>query len=120
MIGGSLPILFEHRDLLAAILQELRTARTIPSTGIALRQRAVEQGVDYILSEPRMTGVHVSMNNAATLGAALLSVQLQSSYYVDYSLVLCAAVLSTIPLLALFVLTGRQLVAGIMPGAVKG
>jgi cellobiose transport system permease protein len=46
--------------------------------------------------------------------------QLQSSYYVDYSLVLCAAVLSTIPLLALFVLTGRQLVAGIMQGAVKG
>ncbi len=46
--------------------------------------------------------------------------QLQSGYYVDYSLVLCAAVLSTIPLLVLFVLTGRQLVAGIMQGAVKG
>lgn len=46
--------------------------------------------------------------------------QLQSGYYVDYSLVLCGAVLSTIPLLVLFVLTGRQLVAGIMQGAVKG
>ena len=46
--------------------------------------------------------------------------QLQSGYYVDYSLVLCGAVLSTIPLLILFVVTGRQLVAGIMQGAVKG
>ncbi|WP_127479674.1 carbohydrate ABC transporter permease [Nocardioides pantholopis] len=46
--------------------------------------------------------------------------QLQSGYYVDYSLVLAGAVLSTIPLLVLFVLTGRQLVAGIMQGAVKG
>ncbi|MFP5254174.1 MAG: carbohydrate ABC transporter permease, partial [Actinomycetes bacterium] len=46
--------------------------------------------------------------------------QLQSGYYVDYSLVLAGATLSTIPLLVLFVLTGRQMVAGIMQGAVKG
>lgn len=46
--------------------------------------------------------------------------QLQSGYYVDYSLVLCGAVLSTLPLLVLFILSGRQLVAGIMQGAVKG
>ena len=45
--------------------------------------------------------------------------QLQSGYYVDYSLVLAGATLSTIPLLVLFVLAGRQLVAGIMQGAVK-
>ena len=45
--------------------------------------------------------------------------QLQSGYYVDYSLVLAGASLSTIPLLALFVIAGRQLVAGIMQGAVK-
>ena len=45
--------------------------------------------------------------------------QLQSGYYVDYSLVLAGASLSTIPLLILFVLAGRQLVAGIMQGAVK-
>ena len=38
---------------------------------------------------------------------------------VHNNLVLAAAVLSTIPLLAPFVLTGRQLVAGIMQGAVK-
>jgi cellobiose transport system permease protein len=46
--------------------------------------------------------------------------QLQSGYYVDYSLVLAGATLSTVPLLILFVLTGRQMVAGIMQGAVKG
>lgn len=38
----------------------------------------------------------------------------------DYALVLCGTGLATIPLLLLFVLSGRQLVAGIMQGAVKG
>lgn len=46
--------------------------------------------------------------------------QLQSAKYVDYSIVLAGAVLATIPLLVLFVLAGRQLVSGIMAGAVKG
>ena len=46
--------------------------------------------------------------------------QLQSGYYVDYSIVLTGAILSTIPLLVLFVVAGRQLIAGIMQGAVKG
>ena len=36
------------------------------------------------------------------------------------TLVLAGATLSTVPLLVLFVLTGRQMVAGIMQGAVKG
>jgi cellobiose transport system permease protein len=38
----------------------------------------------------------------------------------DYALVLAGAGMATIPLLLLFVLSGRQLVAGIMQGAVKG
>jgi len=46
--------------------------------------------------------------------------QLQSGYYVDYSIVLAGAILATIPLLVLFVIAGRQLIAGIMAGAVKG
>lgn len=46
--------------------------------------------------------------------------QLQSGYYVDYSIVLTGAVLSTIPLLLLFVVAGKQLISGIMQGAVKG
>lgn len=46
--------------------------------------------------------------------------QLQSGYYIDYSIVLAGAVLATIPLLLLFIAAGRQLVSGIMSGAVKG
>jgi cellobiose transport system permease protein len=46
--------------------------------------------------------------------------QLQSGFYVDYSIVLTGAVLATIPLLVLFVIAGRQLISGIMQGAVKG
>ncbi|MEY2848019.1 MAG: hypothetical protein RI885_684 [Actinomycetota bacterium] len=45
---------------------------------------------------------------------------LQSNYFVDYSVVLAGVILSTIPLLILFLLAGRQLVSGIMQGAVKG
>ncbi len=46
--------------------------------------------------------------------------QLQSGYYVDYSVVLAGAVLASLPLLVLFVVAGRQLIGGIMQGAVKG
>jgi cellobiose transport system permease protein len=45
--------------------------------------------------------------------------QLQAAHFVDYSLVLAGACLATIPLLVLFAVAGRQLVAGIMQGAVK-
>jgi cellobiose transport system permease protein len=53
-----------------------------------------------------------------TLQVALA--QLQSARYVDYTIVLAGAVLATIPLLVLFVAAGRQLIAGIMQGAIKG
>jgi cellobiose transport system permease protein len=46
--------------------------------------------------------------------------RLQSGYYVDYSLVLAGTTLATIPILLVFLLLGRQIVAGIMQGAVKG
>jgi cellobiose transport system permease protein len=45
---------------------------------------------------------------------------LQANYFVDYSIVLAGALLATLPLVILFVFAGRQLVAGIMQGAVKG
>ena len=45
---------------------------------------------------------------------------LQANYFVDYSIVLAGALLATIPLLLLFIFTGKQLVAGVMQGAVKG
>ncbi|MFF0904567.1 UNVERIFIED_CONTAM: carbohydrate ABC transporter permease [Kocuria sp. CPCC 205316] len=46
--------------------------------------------------------------------------QLQSARYVDYSIVLAGAVMATLPLLVLFAVAGRQLISGIMQGAVKG
>lgn len=45
---------------------------------------------------------------------------LQSNYFIDYSIVLAGVLLSTIPLIILFVFAGKQLVSGIMQGAVKG
>jgi cellobiose transport system permease protein len=45
---------------------------------------------------------------------------LAAGYYQDYSLVLAGTALATLPILALFALFGRQLIGGIMEGAVKG
>lgn len=45
---------------------------------------------------------------------------LQASYFKDYSLIMAGVVVATVPLLVLFVIAGRQLVSGIMQGAVKG
>jgi cellobiose transport system permease protein len=45
---------------------------------------------------------------------------LQGGYVKDYSLVLSGALISTLPILAVFALMGRQILGGIMQGAVKG
>ncbi len=45
---------------------------------------------------------------------------LQASYFKDYSLILAGVTLSTIPLIIVFAVAGKQLVSGIMQGAVKG
>ena len=45
---------------------------------------------------------------------------LQASYFKDLSLIMTGVVLATVPLLLLFAVAGRQLVSGIMQGAVKG
>lgn len=45
---------------------------------------------------------------------------LQSTYFKDMSLIMAGVLISAIPLLLLFVVAGRQFVAGIMQGAIKG
>ena len=45
---------------------------------------------------------------------------LQGGYVQDYSLVLAGALISTLPMLIVFALMGRQILGGIMQGAVKG
>jgi cellobiose transport system permease protein len=57
-------------------------------------------------------------SEATTLPVALAT--LSNNYFNDYSLILAGVLLSIIPLLLLFLLVGRQLVKGIMEGAVKG
>ncbi|MFJ3106701.1 carbohydrate ABC transporter permease [Streptomyces sp. NPDC086835] len=46
--------------------------------------------------------------------------QLSAGYIRDQSLIMAGALLGTLPLLAMFVVFGRQIVGGIMQGAVKG
>ncbi|MGK5498442.1 carbohydrate ABC transporter permease [Streptomyces sp. URMC 125] len=46
--------------------------------------------------------------------------QLSAGYIRDQSVIMAGALLGTLPLLAMFVVFGRQIVGGIMQGAVKG
>jgi cellobiose transport system permease protein len=45
---------------------------------------------------------------------------LQSGYVQDYSLVFAGTLVSILPLIAIFLVLGRQIIGGIMKGAVKG
>ncbi|MER5948465.1 carbohydrate ABC transporter permease [Streptomyces sp. NPDC001904] len=45
--------------------------------------------------------------------------QLSTSYYTDYSLMFTGALVAIVPLLVVFVISGRQIIGGIMEGAVK-
>lgn len=50
-----------------------------------------------------------------------VSIQLlQASYFKDYSLILAGVTIAALPLIVVFMFAGRQLVAGVMAGAVKG
>ncbi|MDX3095429.1 carbohydrate ABC transporter permease [Streptomyces sp. ME01-24h] len=46
--------------------------------------------------------------------------QLSASYTPDQSIVMAGALISTVPLLLVFIIFGKQIVGGIMAGAVKG
>jgi cellobiose transport system permease protein len=45
---------------------------------------------------------------------------LQATYFKDMALIMAGVTLATIPLIVLFIVAGKQLVSGIMAGAVKG
>jgi cellobiose transport system permease protein len=50
-----------------------------------------------------------------------VSIQLlQASYFKDFSLILAGVTIAALPLIVVFIFAGRQLVAGVMAGAVKG
>jgi cellobiose transport system permease protein len=54
-----------------------------------------------------------------TVQVALRQIERQA-YAIDYGVAMAGSLLATLPLLLLFVLLGRQIVSGIMEGAVKG
>jgi cellobiose transport system permease protein len=73
----------------------------------------------FIMSWTNFFWPFIALNQSnPTLPVALAT--LQANYFVDYSIVLAGALLATVPLLMLFIFAGRQLVEGIMRGAVKG
>jgi cellobiose transport system permease protein len=73
----------------------------------------------FIMSWTNFFWPFIALNQSnPTLPVALAT--LQANYFVDYSIVLAGALLATVPLLTLFLFAGRQLVEGIMRGAVKG
>jgi len=57
-------------------------------------------------------------NDSPTVQVALSA--LASGYYTDYSLMLAGASLAVLPVVAIFILLARQIVGGIMQGALKG
>lgn len=57
-------------------------------------------------------------NDSSTLPVALST--LANNYFDDYSLIFSGIIVAIFPLFVLFLVTGRQLVRGIMEGAVKG
>jgi hypothetical protein len=61
-------------DLLRKILKQLEVTRTIPSTAIRLRERAVDDAVEYILGDRRFDSMQVALHNIDTLQAALKQV----------------------------------------------
>lgn len=73
----------------------------------------------FIMSWTNFFWPFIALNQTnPTLPVALAT--LQANYFVDYSIVLAGALLATVPLLLLFIFAGRQLVEGIMRGAIKG
>jgi cellobiose transport system permease protein len=63
----------------------------------------------YIVLNARNPTVQVAISDIATV-----------AYVPDYSLILTACFVSILPLLGVFLLLGRQIIGGIMQGAIKG
>ncbi|MDG2497470.1 MAG: carbohydrate ABC transporter permease [Aquiluna sp.] len=62
----------------------------------------------------------LSLNSPENFTVQVAVRQLRSAYFVDYSIQMTGAFLATVPLLILFALVARRMVAGVMAGAIKG
>jgi hypothetical protein len=63
-------------ELLQRILKQLEVTRTIPSTPLKLRERAVDAAVDYILADRRFDDVQVATGNIEAMRIGLRAAQL--------------------------------------------
>lgn len=62
----------------------------------------------------------LSLNSPDNFTVQVAVRQLRSAYFIDYSVQMTGAFLATVPLLILFALVARRMVAGVMAGALKG
>ena len=62
----------------------------------------------------------LSLNSPENFTVQVAVRQLRSAYFIDYSLQMTGAFLATVPLLIIFALVARRMVAGVMAGAIKG
>ena len=74
----------------------------------------------FIASWTNFFWPYITLGNSENKTLPVALQVLSANYFVDFSIVMTGVLLSTIPLILLFIVAGKQLVAGIMQGAVKG
>lgn len=74
----------------------------------------------FIASWTNFFWPYVSLGNSQNKTLPVALQVLSANYFIDYSIVMTGVFLSTVPLIILFIVAGKQLVSGIMQGAVKG
>ena len=73
-----------------------------------------------VSSHPHSAAVFTpAVSSAAVSSAALSRLSSGTAYYQDQALVMAGTLMATLPLIVVVVIFGRQLISGIMDGAVK-
>jgi cellobiose transport system permease protein len=83
----------------------------LPATGVLALLTFMAQWNDYFWPKAVLT------DDNPTLQVSLAHISY--GYYTDYSMVFAATAVGTIPLVLVFIVFGRQIISGIMEGAVK-
>jgi cellobiose transport system permease protein len=83
----------------------------LPAAGVLGLLTFMEQWNSYIWPRAVLTPDHPTLQ--VSLGF------ISYSYYTDYSMVFAATAVGTVPLILVFIAFGRQIIGGIMEGAVK-
>ena len=128
-LSNHLATLFRSGRILAAVIALFAFAAVSVAPLHAAAELPGDDDQDVLIRTTLMTFNDANMTNDYSVLFAKASKEfqsqlavekLQAAFFVDYSMVLAGATLASITLLVLFVVAGRQLVSGIMQGAVKG